>query len=72
MQGKQRKIFIPQVITSCYTIGKEGESMKAQILKYASETYGTEAEYPFAPDDTAVLRQAVSRKWYGVIMNVSY
>ena len=46
--------------------------MKAQILKYASETYGTEAEYPFAPDDTAVLRQAVSRKWFGVIMNVSY
>ena len=46
--------------------------MKQKILRYANETYGTEAEYPFAPDDTAVLRQAVNRKWYGVMMEVSY
>ena len=49
---------------------KGGESMKQQILQYANETYGTEAEYPFE-HETAVLRQAISRKWYGVIMKVS-
>jgi len=48
-------------------------ALKNEILQYALETYGTEPEYPFAPDDgtTAVLRQAVNRKWYAIIMQVS-
>lgn len=45
--------------------------MKDRILQYANETYGTEAEYPFE-HSTAVLRQAGNRKWYGVVMEVSY
>ena len=45
---------------------------KEDLFQYALETYGTEPEFPFAPEDTAaVLRQAVNRKWYAIVMSVS-
>ena len=45
---------------------------KQQLLEYCLEEYGTVADYPF--DDwmeSAVLRHAESRKWYGIVMRVS-
>ena len=48
-------------------------SDKQWLLKTARETYGTEADHPFSGDtDTAVLRHALSRKWYGLVMHVPY
>ena len=45
-------------------------SFRNELLKYASDTYGTEAEYPWenAPN-YAVLRHS-NGKWYGVIMDI--
>lgn len=45
---------------------------RQDFLAYCLETYGTEADYPFEEDfETAVLRHAVSRKWYALLMRVS-
>ena len=45
---------------------------KQQFLDYCREEYGTVADYPFDEDfETAVLRHADSRKWYGIVMRVS-
>ena len=45
---------------------------KQQLLDYCLNEYGTAADYPFDEDfETAVLRHADSRKWYGIVMRVS-
>jgi predicted DNA-binding protein (MmcQ/YjbR family) len=45
---------------------------RQDFLAYCLETYGTEADYPFEEDfETAVLRHAVNRKWYALLMRVS-
>jgi predicted DNA-binding protein (MmcQ/YjbR family) len=45
---------------------------RQDFLAYCLETYGTEADYPFEEDfETAVLRHAVNRKWYALVMRVS-
>lgn len=42
------------------------------ILKMCKEKYGTEPDYPFSDKfNSAVLRHSDTRKWYGVILNVS-
>lgn len=44
---------------------------KEDILKYVSEQYDTNPEYLFLKHpDIAVLRNTITNKWYGVIMNV--
>ncbi len=46
-------------------------SQRECILQYVLDTYGTEAEYPWADlPDGAVLRHSGSKKWYGLIMSV--
>ena len=43
------------------------------VLTYAAEKWQTVPDYPFEEDFvTAVLRHSDSRKWYGIIINVSY
>ena len=43
------------------------------VLTYAAEKWQTMPDYPFEEDFvTAVLRHSDSRKWYGIIINVSY
>ena len=42
-----------------------------EAVKYISETYSTEADYPFMQyPDVAVFRHANNRKWFAAIMNV--
>lgn len=45
---------------------------KEEIYKYVKKLYGTEPEHLWerSPSD-AVLRHAVNKKWYAVIMSVS-
>ena len=41
-------------------------------LGLCKERYGTEADYPFNDKyNSAVLRHSDTRKWYGIILNVS-
>ena len=42
------------------------------IFKLCKEKYGTEPDYPFNDKyNSAVLRHSYTRKWYGIILNVS-
>lgn len=42
------------------------------IFKLCKERYGTEPDYPFNDKyNSAVLRHSDTRKWYGIILNVS-
>lgn len=44
---------------------------RQDILRYAQEAYGTEAEYLWGDTPTAaVLRHKTNRKWYAVLMEV--
>lgn len=44
---------------------------RTEALNYISETYSTEADYPFMQyPDVAVFRHANNRKWFAVIMGV--
>lgn len=46
-------------------------AMRQDVLEYAANQYGTQAEYLWAnAPNYAVLRRADSRKWYGIIMDV--
>ena len=48
-------------------------SLRAQVFAYAANQYGTTPEYLWAiAPDYAVLRHQSNRKWYGLIMDVSY
>lgn len=42
---------------------------RQNVLEWALDTYGTEAEYPWN-DENAVLRHAANRKWYAVLLKV--
>ncbi len=45
---------------------------KQEFFAYCLDTYGTSPDYPFEEDfETAVLRHADTRKWYGIVMRVS-
>lgn len=42
------------------------------IFKMCKEKYGTEPDYPFNDKyNSAVLRHSDTRKWYGIVLNVS-
>ncbi len=46
-------------------------SFRNKLLDYASSSYGTQPEYPWARfPGYAVLRHADNRKWYGLIADV--
>ena len=45
--------------------------MKEKVFEYAYKKYGTSPEYLWSKyPDTAVLRNADSRKWYAVLMRI--
>lgn len=45
---------------------------KQEFVNYCSNKYGTVPDYPFEDDFiTTVLRHSDSRKWYGLVMEVS-
>ena len=45
---------------------------KQDFLNYCTETYGTAPDNPFEEDFvTTVLRHSDTRKWYGLVMEVS-
>jgi predicted DNA-binding protein (MmcQ/YjbR family) len=45
---------------------------KQQYFTLCQDAYGTLPDYPFEEDfETAVLRHADTRKWYGIVMKVS-
>ena len=42
------------------------------VFKLCKERYGTEPDYPFSDKyNSAVLRHSDTRKWYGIVLNVS-
>ena len=44
---------------------------REKLIKYISESYGAQADYPFMQyPDVAVFRHANNKKWFAVVMNV--
>ncbi|MGN0114939.1 MAG: MmcQ/YjbR family DNA-binding protein [Acutalibacteraceae bacterium] len=43
---------------------------RQEVFDYCKNKYGTEPDYPW-DDRNAVLRHKSSRKWYGVVLEVS-
>lgn len=44
---------------------------REELIKYISESYGAQADYPFMQyPDIAVFRHANNKKWFAVVMNV--
>ncbi len=44
-----------------------------EFFEYCFDTYGTAPDYPFDEDfETTVLRHADNRKWYAIVMKVSW
>ncbi|MBU3877072.1 MmcQ/YjbR family DNA-binding protein [Faecalicatena sp. AGMB00832] len=44
---------------------------RKEVFEWVMEAYGTEPDYPWK-DSNAVLRHKHNKKWYGVILEVSY
>lgn len=45
---------------------------RQELIKYISETYGADAEYPWASSpSSAVFRHSSNRKWFALIMDIS-
>lgn len=42
-----------------------------EILRFCREQYGVQHEFPWFPDDSAVLRHTDNRKWFALIMKVA-
>lgn len=52
---------------------KIGSSLRSEVLAYAKKKYGTKAEHLWDRfPDYAVLRHEDNRKWYGIVMDISY
>ncbi|MBR5917833.1 MAG: MmcQ/YjbR family DNA-binding protein [Lachnospiraceae bacterium] len=46
---------------------------REDIFKYVKDNYNTEPDYPWSDTpNCGVLRHKVNRKWYGLIMDVSF
>ncbi len=44
---------------------------RKDIFEYVREKYGTDPDYPWASNPGyAALRHSVSRKWYGLVMDI--
>ncbi|MBQ7122482.1 MAG: MmcQ/YjbR family DNA-binding protein [Clostridia bacterium] len=44
---------------------------REELIKHISESYGTQADYPFMQyPDVAVFRHVNNKKWFAVVMNV--
>ena len=56
------------LIKACWVLNMNREI----VLSLCKERYGTEPDYPFNDKyNSAVLRHSDTRKWYGIILNVS-
>lgn len=50
---------------------KKAGALRADVFTFVAEQYGVEPEYVFCDDDdTAVLRNQTSKKWFGIVMQV--
>lgn len=45
---------------------------RGRVLAYLRRKHGTEADYPFSDDDQTAVLRCENRKWYGIIMSVTY
>ena len=45
---------------------------KDELIAYVRERFSTDPDYPFEEDTTFVLRHRENRKWFAVVMKVSY
>lgn len=44
---------------------------KEELIRYVSERYSTDAEYPW-DDDNFIFRHLANRKWFAVAMRIAY
>ena len=45
---------------------------KEQLAAHIRDYYSIEPDYPFDEDETFVFRHRGNRKWFGIVMSVSY
>lgn len=43
---------------------------RTDVFQYCKENFNTEPDYPWDGEETAVLRHADNRKWFGIIMDL--
>ena len=43
---------------------------KDEFIKFISDTYNTEPDYPFDDPNIVVFRHRDNQKWFGVIMTI--
>ena len=56
------------MIKACWVFNMNREF----VFQLCKERYGTEPDYPFSDKyNSAVLRHSDTRKWYGIVLNVS-
>lgn len=56
------------MIKACWVFNMNREF----VFALCKERYGTEPDYPFSDKyNSAVLRHSDTRKWYGIVLNVS-
>jgi len=56
------------LIKACWVFNMNREF----VFQLCKERYGTEPDYPFSDKyNSAVLRHSDTRKWYGIVLNVS-
>lgn len=72
--GKIRLIVnetLADIIKSCSLSCRLSLSQSLEVLSLCEKRYGTICEYPWDDLQAAVLRNAKTRKWYGLIIAVS-
>ncbi len=43
-----------------------------EFIKYVSDRFSVDADYPFEADDVYVFRHTENRKWFAIVMTVPY
>ena len=72
--GKIRLIvdeIFTDIINNCSVTSRLSLKQSLEVMSLCKKRYGTVPEYPWDDLQAAVLRNAESRKWYGLIIAVS-
>ncbi len=63
--------FIEEIAATCFTAQPFKGAQANRICSTVAEKYGTMPEFPWADDDSAVFRDARTRKWFALIMEIA-
>lgn len=62
------RALLERIARECFSVQVFRGKQAQDILSLVGERYGAEPEYPWGPEDGAVVRRADNRKWFGVFL----